>query len=104
MTQTLFSVGLFLLVLAMVPVGIKWLQRRSATRGATPHSASKIVSVLALGPHQRVVTVEVGPADARMSLVLGVTAHSITCLHSAVLQGRPNGDETSVLPAAPSLP
>jgi len=32
-----------------------------------------------------VVTVEVGPQDARVRLTLGVTAQSITCLHTAPL-------------------
>jgi flagellar protein FliO/FliZ len=44
---------------------------------------SKIVSAVAVGPHQRVVTVEVGPEGARTLLVLGVTAQTISCLHSS---------------------
>jgi flagellar protein FliO/FliZ len=35
-----------------------------------------------VGPHQRVVTVEVGPEGARTWLVLGVTGQTISCLHS----------------------
>ena len=42
----------------------------------------QLVSALALGPQQRVMTVEVGPAEARVQLVLGVTAQHITCLYS----------------------
>ena len=45
--------------------------------------SSKVISAVAVGPHQRVVTVEVGPEDARVWLTLGVTAQNITCLHTA---------------------
>jgi flagellar protein FliO/FliZ len=41
-----------------------------------------LVSALALGPQQKVVTVEVGPQNARVWLVLGVTQQSIQCLHT----------------------
>ncbi|NCS62431.1 MAG: flagellar biosynthetic protein FliO, partial [Rhodoferax sp.] len=33
----------------------------------------------------RVVTVEVGPDDARVWLTLGVTAQNITCLHTVAV-------------------
>ena len=46
-------------------------------------SAPRVISAVAVGPHQRVVTVEVGPESARTWLILGVTAQSITCLHNA---------------------
>lgn len=81
MTQTILSVVAFLVLLALLPLGIRWFQQRTGA-GASAAGASKIVSAVALGPHQRVVTVEVGPEDARTWLVLGVTAQSITCLHS----------------------
>jgi len=81
MTQTIVSVVVFLVLLALLPLGIRWIQRRSPG-GASMGAASKIVSTLAVGPQQRVVTVEVGPEGARTCLVLGVTAQNITCLHS----------------------
>lgn len=80
MTQTIVSVAVFLVLLALLPLGIRWLQRR-APGGSTTTGAARIVSAIAVGPHQRVVTVEVGPEDARTWLVLGVTAQNITCLH-----------------------
>ncbi|MBI3531635.1 MAG: hypothetical protein CK604_10315 [Curvibacter sp. PD_MW3] len=83
MTQTIVSVAVFLVLLALLPLGIRWIQRR-APGGASTAGAAKIVSAIAVGPHQRVVTVEVGPEDARTWLVLGVTAQNITCLHVAV--------------------
>jgi flagellar protein FliO/FliZ len=81
MTQTVVSVVLFLVILALLPPAVRWFQQR-APGGASNAAVSRIVSSLAVGPQQRVVTVEVGPEGARIWLVLGVTAQSITCLHS----------------------
>jgi len=89
MTQTVVSVALFLVLLALLPLGIKWVQRRALGGAATVAAASKIVSAIAVGPHQRVVTVEVGPEGARTWLILGVTAQSITCLHSVAAENAP---------------
>ena len=87
MTQTLITVAVFVLALAMVPMGIKWLQTRVVVgQGAAAGAASRVLSAVAVGPQQRVVTVEVGPADARICLVLGVTAQSIACLHTMPAQ------------------
>ena len=65
-------------------------------------TATRIVSAVGVGPHQRVVTVEVGPQDARVWLTLGVTAQSITCLHTIavassdpVAPGRAGGQLTT---------
>lgn len=88
MTSTLISVGLFVILLALLPVGLKWVQRRAAGGGSGVASASKIISAIAVGPHQRVVTVEVGPDGARTWLTLGVTAQTITCLHSAAVDAK----------------
>lgn len=76
---------IFLIVLlALLPFGVKWLQRRMAggAMGASTQ-VSKVVSAIAVGPHQSVVSVEVGPPGERVRLVLGVTAQSITCLHQS---------------------
>lgn len=83
MTQSLLSVGIFLAVLACLPMAIKWLKQRSGGGTKEAGGQSRVVSAVAVGPHQRVVTVEVGPDHARVMLVLGVTTQEITCLHSA---------------------
>lgn len=88
MTSTLISVGLFVILLALLPVGLKWVQRRAAGGGSSMASASRVISAVAVGPHQRVVTVEVGPEGARTWLTLGVTAQSITCLHSVAVDAK----------------
>jgi flagellar protein FliO/FliZ len=84
MTQTIISVVAFLVLLVSLPLGIRWLQRRSQGTAAVT-TAARIISALAVGPHQRVVTVEVGPEGARSWLVLGVTAQGITCLHTVAV-------------------
>ena len=93
MNQTLVTVVIFVGLLALVPFGIKWIQARSAG-GATPAvgAATRLVSAVAVGPHQRVVTIEVGPQDARTWLVLGVTPQSICCLHN--FAGRPAAERS----------
>jgi flagellar protein FliO/FliZ len=82
MNQALISVVVFVLLLAMVPVAVKWVAQRRQLNAGTPLATSKLVSVLAVGPQQRVVTVEVGPPEARVWLVLGVTTQSINTLHT----------------------
>lgn len=89
MTQTLLSGGFFVLLLALIPVGLKWVQQRSgSSAGGGMASASRIISAVAVSPHQRVVTVEVGPEGGRTWLVLGVTAQTITCLHSVAVESK----------------
>ena len=80
MTQSLLWVAGFVLLLALVPMGIKWVQSRAASGAAVSAAGSRVLSAVAVGPQQRVVTVEVGPADARICLVLGVTQQSVSCL------------------------
>ena len=71
------------MLLACLPTAIKWLKQRAGTRAAGGCEQTTVVSAVAVGPSQRVVTVEVGQEGARVQLTLGVTAQSIICLHSA---------------------
>lgn len=81
-SQTLLVVALFVVALATLPWAIKWLQRRVQGGMAAAGPGSRLVGALAVGPQQRVVTVEVGPPGARVWLVLGVTTQSVNLLHS----------------------
>ena len=81
MTQTLVVVVLFVGAMACLPWLVRRLQQRHAAAGMAAGGTSRVLSAVAIGPHQRVVTVEVGPAHARTWLVLGVTAQQVTCLH-----------------------
>jgi flagellar protein FliO/FliZ len=82
MTQSLVLVGLFLVLLACLPLAIARLKKHYGVAPPGPSAQGRLVSALAVGPHQKVLTVEVGPESARTWLVLGVTAQSITCLHT----------------------
>lgn len=104
MTPSLISVGLFVVLLALLPVGLKWVQRRSVGGASGVAPVSRVISAVAVGPHQRVVTVEVGPQGARTWLTLGVTAQAITCLHSAAIDSKtdvnpPGATDCASLPA-----
>ena len=65
-----------------MPLAINRLKKHYGLTQLGPTQQSRVVSVLAVGPHQKVVTVEVGPDTARVSLVLGVTQQSISLLHT----------------------
>ena len=103
MTQTLVTVVFFVVLLAIVPFGINWVQRHSAAGSAGMGSAAKVISAVAVGPHQRVVTVEVGPEGARTWLTLGVTAQTITCLHSTAVETKSGIDSPQAIENTPVL-
>nr|WP_315190802.1 flagellar biosynthetic protein FliO [uncultured Albidiferax sp.] len=90
MGQTLLLVVLFVAAMAMLPLAIKWIQRRAQGGGVAASGNARVVSAVGVGPHQRVVTVEVGPEGARTWLVLGVTAQAISCLHTAPVPAVPS--------------
>lgn len=89
MTQTLLVVILFVAAMATLPWLVRRLQQRHASGGPGGVGlGSRVLSAVAVGPQQRVVTVEVGPEHARTWLVLGVTAQQVSCLH--VMPAVPN--------------
>ena len=65
MTQGWLSIALLVVLLAMLPMGLKWLQRRMGGASLTSTVTTKIVSAIAVGPHQRVVTVEIRAAGSQ---------------------------------------
>ena len=82
MTQSLILIGLFLCVLVSLPFLIERIKKHYGLNPVGPSGPARLVSALALGPQQKVVTVEVGPQNARVWLVLGVTQQSIQCLNT----------------------
>jgi flagellar protein FliO/FliZ len=81
MTSSLLPLVGLVFLLALLPWLIQRLRQRSVAGQLANASAMKIVSAMAVGPHQKLLTVEVGPPEARAWLVLGVSAQSVTCLH-----------------------
>lgn len=94
MTQTLVIVVLFVAAMAALPWLVRRVQLRQAAGGIPAGASSRVLSAVAVGPQQRVVTVEVGAEGARACLVLGVTAQTITCLH--VMSSPAGAQETPV--------
>lgn len=86
MSRTLLVVVLFVAAMAALPWLIRRIQQRQGGGALQAGSSSRVLSAVAVGPHQRVVTVEVGPEHARTVLVLGVTAQQINCLHVLAAQ------------------
>ena len=85
-SQSLIPVGIFLALLVCLPFIVKWAKQRSEMGARELGGQARFISAVAVGPHQRVVTVEVGPDGARVWLTLGVTSQAITCLHTAPVE------------------
>lgn len=100
MTQTLLVVVLFVGAMALLPWAVRRLQQRQSAGALAVGAASRVVSAVAVGPQQRVVTVEVGPENARTWLVLGVTAQQVSCLHVLPMVVKGAGDSVNA-PIAP---
>jgi flagellar protein FliO/FliZ len=92
----------FLAIIVLIPVAL-WLLKRTPLGGGGGFGATagpaglRAVDTLSLSPSQRIVTIEVGHGDQRQWLVLGVTAQTITPLHSMAPQ-------SDAAPAATPLP
>lgn len=79
------------------PWAVTWMRRAGWQGGGKPSEQTlKVLSAVAVGPQQRVVTVEVINGGQRTCLVLGVTAHAITRLDALPLDAA----HTSPAPAA----
>ena len=95
MWPTLILVALFVAAMACLPWLVRRLQQKNLlprgmgmARGVAPMSA-QVLGSLAIGPQQRVVTVQVGEGDEAVRLVLGVSAQQIQCLHVLNAQSAP---------------
>jgi flagellar protein FliO/FliZ len=91
----------FLVIIVMIPVAL-WLLKRTPFGGGGGFGATtgpaglRAVDTLSLSPNQRIVTIEVGHGEQRQWLVLGVTAQTITPLHSMAPQGNATPATTPV--------
>ena len=88
----------FIAIIVMIPVAL-WLLKRTPMGGGAGHGAMRSVAALPLSTNQRIVTIEVGQGDERRWLVLGVTAQSITTLHTMTPQ-----PDAALPPAGPAVP
>jgi len=84
-------------VLALI-VGLAWLLKRLPGSGLRNTDQLRVLTSLAVGQRERVVVVQVG----QQQLLLGVTAHSITALHTLSQPLSPPAAATAS--GAPPLP
>ena len=83
----------FIAIIAMIPCAL-WLLKRTPMGGGAGQGVMRSIAALPLSANQRIVTVEVGQGDERRWLVLGVTAQSITTLHTMAPQADPGSEPT----------
>ncbi len=84
----------FAAIIVMIPMAL-WLLKRTPLGGSASGSTMRSIAALPLSSSQRILTIEVGQGDQRRWLVLGVTPHSITTLHTM---------EPAIDATAPSTP
>jgi flagellar protein FliO/FliZ len=95
LTPLLWLVG----VIALIPL-VLWMIKRSPMGAQFASGPVRPVGTLPLSNGQRLVTIEVGHGEERLWLVLGVTPHSITTLHTMV----PQASAPAVAPGAAANP
>lgn len=79
MSDSLIPLILFVGAVASLPWLLRQFQTRMGAKGAL--TAGRVVSALAVGPQQRIVTVQISSNGQDLTMVLGVTPSSVTCLH-----------------------
>jgi flagellar protein FliO/FliZ len=71
----------FAAIVVAIPL-VLWLLKRTPLGGAGTADVMRSVASLPLSTSQRILTIEVGQGEQRRWLVVGVTPHSITTLHT----------------------
>jgi flagellar protein FliO/FliZ len=80
-TMPLTSLLWFAAIIVLIPLAL-WLLKRTPLGGGASGNVMRSIAALPLSTSQRILTVEVGHGEQRRWLVLGVTPHSITTLHT----------------------
>jgi flagellar protein FliO/FliZ len=71
----------FAVIIVAIPL-VLWLLKRTPLGGSGAAEVMRSVASLPLSTSQRILTIEVGQGEQRRWLVVGVTPHSITTLHT----------------------
>lgn len=100
MASTGLLIVWFVVIVALIPVSLWLLKRSGLANGALGGGVAPVkpVGQMNIGPGQRIVTVEVGEGESRTWLVLGVTAHQISTLHTMAPQTTPLEQGAPVAP------
>ena len=85
-SSALGSVAALVGVIVLIPF-VLWLLKRTPLGGGAARGPMRMVGTLALGPSQRLVTIEVGSGDERKWLVLAVAPSGVTTLHTMAPAG-----------------
>ena len=80
-TMPLTSLLWFAAIIVLIPLAL-WLLKRTPLGGGASGDVMRSIAALPLSTSQRILTVEVGQGQQRRWLVLGITPHSITTLHT----------------------
>lgn len=81
LTQSLLAVLLLVAALAALPWAIRLIRQRLPGGVSSGVEAEiQVRGMAALGPQQRVVSIEAGPPGQRRHLILGVSPGGIVCL------------------------
>ena len=102
-TSSLLALFLMIGALAALPwVLRRWQQRQQGLHGADSVS-TKVLSAVAIGPGQRVVTVEVGQGTEKTRLVLGqpATAQPAAASFAGVMAQVQDGTASTTTTAQP---
>ena len=91
MSESLVPAAAFLVMLACLPMLLRWVKSRTGGSVGSCDGQVRFISALAVGSNQKVVTVEVGPQHKRVWLTLGVTSQAISCLHCSELSQGDDG-------------
>ena len=86
----------FIAIIVMIPLAL-WLLKRTPLGATTAQGVMRSIASLPISQNQRLVTVEVGQGDDRRWLVLGVSAGSITTLHTLPPQSELPADSSGSL-------
>ena len=92
----------FIAIIVMIPCAL-WLLKRTPMGGGAGNGVMRSIAALPLSTNQRIVTIEVGHGEERRWLVLGVTAQSITTLHTMDPQTDEHHDPAAVTISSPGF-
>jgi flagellar protein FliO/FliZ len=102
MGSSLFPLIILIALIAAAPWLARQMRQRFLVKGQAEPDAVRLISVLAVGPQQRIATVEIGSRYGGAVLVLGVTGQSINCLH-VMSQGAVHSADGESALTAPSF-
>ncbi len=89
----------FIAIIVMIPLAL-WLLKRTPLGAGASGGLMRSIASLPISQNQRLVTVEVGQGEDRLWLVLGVSAGSITTLHTMAPQAEIPSPAAGVNPPA----